>query len=165
MLVALLSDAHNHLQNLSTALEQAKALGCSRMIYLGDFVHSSTLRHMMDNWTLPLDFVLGNNEYEFEEFSTLAATRNNVHFHGYYGTLTLGERRVFFTHTPHDAIAKGLNTGKYDSVFYGHTHAAAAFTSRDKVLMINPGELYGRREKPGFAVYYPASNTVTFHQI
>ncbi len=165
MLVALLSDAHDRQTNLRNALRQAKALDCMHLIYLGDFVHPKTFQVMLEEWSRPLDFVLGNNEYETEAFEELASKHDNVHFHGYYGQVQLQGRNVFFTHTPHDAITHGLNTGKYDAVFYGHTHAATAFTALDKTLMVNPGEICGRREKPGFAVYCPASNTVTFHKL
>lgn len=165
MLVAIMSDVHDRQRNLLTALKRAKELGCEHLLYLGDFVHPSTLQVMLESWLQPLDFVLGNNEYELEAFDALASQRANVHFHGYDGDAVLGERHIFFTHTPHDAISRGLNSGLYDAVFYGHTHASAAFTAPDKTLMVNPGELYGRRESPGFAVYCTRSNTVTFHKI
>ncbi len=160
-----MSDVHDRQSNLLSALHRAMELGCSHLLYLGDFVHPATLQTMLESWPHPLDFVLGNNEYELEAFDSLAAQRENVHFHGYYGDAMLEGRRLFFTHTPHDAISRGLNTGQYDAVFYGHTHASAAFTAPDKTLMVNPGELCGRRELPGFAVYCTSSNTVTFHKI
>lgn len=160
-----MSDVHDRQRNLLLALKRAHELGCEHLLYLGDFVHPATLQTMMETWPHPLDFVLGNNEYELEAFNALSEQRENVHFHGYNGNVCLEGRRVFFTHTPHDAISKGLNTGLYDAVFYGHTHASAAFTAPDKTLMVNPGELYGRREAPGFAVYCTSSNTVTFHKI
>lgn len=165
MQIAIMSDVHDRQNNLLSALNQAKELGCKHLLYLGDFVHPATLQIMLDAWPHPLDFVLGNNEYELEAFEILATQRENIRFHGYDGDICLGARRVFFTHTPHDAISKGLNTGLYDAVFYGHTHASAAFTAPDKTLMVNPGELLGRREAPGFAVYCTISNTVTFHKI
>ncbi|MBR5522821.1 MAG: metallophosphoesterase family protein [Akkermansia sp.] len=165
MLVALLSDVHDKHNHLRAALDKAKALNCQHLIYLGDFVHPATLSLMLGEWPHPLDFVLGNNEYEWEAFEALAKTRSNIRFHGYDGDIRLQERRLFFTHTPHDAISKGLNTGLYDAVFYGHTHASAAFIATDKTLMVNPGEICGRREAPGFAVYCPTSNTVTFHKL
>lgn len=165
MQVAIMSDVHDRQRNLLLALKRAHELGCEHLLYLGDFVHPATLQTMMETWPHPLDFVLGNNEYELEAFNDLSAQRENVHYHGYNGNVCLEGRRVFFTHTPHDAISKGLNTGLYDAVFYGHTHASAAFTAPDKTLMVNPGELYGRREAPGFAVYCTSSNTVTFHKI
>lgn len=165
MQIAIMSDAHDRHQNLLRALERAKALKCTHLLYLGDFVHPNTLKFMLDAWSLPLDYVLGNNEYELEAFEALSFVRDNVHFHGYYGDICLEGRRLFMTHMPHDAISKGLNTGQYDAVFYGHTHASAAFTATDKTLMVNPGELYGRRETPGFAVYCTGSNTITFHKI
>lgn len=165
MQIAIMSDAHDKQSNLIQALQKAHELGCLHLIYLGDFVQPATLQLMIDTWPLPLDFVLGNNEYEYERFSELATARNNVHFHGYYGSILVDERQIFFTHMPQDAISKGLNAKHYDAVFYGHTHASSAFTAADNTLVVNPGELYGRREKPGFAIYCTRSNTVTFHQL
>ncbi len=160
-----MSDIHDQQKNLKLALQRAKELGCSHLLYLGDFVHPSTLQLLLDAWPHDIDFVLGNNEYELEAFEYLATVRENVRFHGYYGDVCLQERRVFFTHTPHDALSKGLHAGIYDAVFYGHTHASSAFAAQDNTLIVNPGEICGRRESPGFAVYCPLSNTVTFHKI
>ena len=45
-----------------------------------------------------------------------------------------------------------MKSGKYDLVFYGHTHKPWA-EKIGNCLLANPGELAGQRFKPTFAIY------------
>lgn len=164
MYIALMSDVHDQLNNLQSALQKASKLGCCHLLFMGDFVLPQTLQFLLDKWPLPLDYVLGNNEYEQAPFDTLSQTRENVRFHGYYGTIRLHHRHLFFTHIPHEALSRGLHAG-FDAIFYGHTHAAIAYKTDDNTLIVNPGEIAGRRGTPGFAVYDTTHHDVTFHTL
>jgi len=60
-------------------------------------------------------------------------------------------RKIALTHFP-DIAKKMAQSGKFDLVFYGHTHRPWD----EKILechMINPGEMANQFYKPTFAVY------------
>ena len=72
-------------------------------------------------------------------------------------------KKIGFTHFP-DLAKKMAQSGKFDLVFYGHTHrpwdelvprSGVPFGSEvgKSCHMINPGELAGQFYKPSFAIY------------
>ena len=63
----------------------------------------------------------------------------------------LGGKLIAFAHFP-DMAKKLAQSGKFDLVFYGHTHRPWD-EKVNKCHMINPGELAGQFNKPTFAVY------------
>ena len=75
------------------------------------------------------------------------------------------KKRIAFTHFP-DVAKKLAQSGKFDLVFYGHTHRPwdEKVISRDgkniECHMINPGELAGQFYKPTFAVYDTTSGSL-----
>lgn len=158
MLVALLSDIHDHTTHLLLALQAAKERGCTHLLFMGDMASASTFCLLREEWPHPLDLVFGNNEYELQTFERMASQWPHTTLHGDLADITLGERRLFFCHLPRDA-GRAVRSGKYDAVFFGHTHQAEVCTS-GHTLIANPGEVYGRREAPGFAVYNTETNTV-----
>ncbi len=158
MLVALLSDIHDHTTHLLLALQAAQERGCTHLLFMGDMASASTFRLLREEWPHPLDLVFGNNEYELQAFERMASQWPHTTLHGAHADITLGTRRIFFCHLPWDA-GRAASSGKYDAVFFGHTHKAEVSTS-GRTLIVNPGEIYGRRETPGFAVYDADTNTV-----
>jgi len=75
----------------------------------------------------------------------------NVILYGEIGEMEVDAKRIAFAH--HPKIAKLLaQSGKYDLVFYGHTHQPM----EEKIgncLLINPGNLSNMLYKATFAVY------------
>lgn len=151
MKIAIVSDIHDHINHLLQALVTADEAGCEHMIFLGDMVHSSTFSLLAEMWKKPLELVFGNNEYEWEAFHDIAAAAEHITLHGEYGIMTLDSRRLFFCHLPSIA-RKAVETGRFDAVFYGHTHYADV-RLLGASLLANPGEVYGRQSAPGIGVY------------
>lgn len=157
MRIALLSDIHDHITHLLLALEAARAGGCTHLLFMGDMAELSTFRTLLEEWGHPIDLVFGNNEYQLREFRKMAATRDNTTMHGEIADITLQNRRIFFCHLPWAAL-KAAESGAYDAVFYGHTHAAD-LRSVGNTLLVNPGEIYGRQSRPSIAVYDTDTNS------
>jgi len=65
--------------------------------------------------------------------------------------IEIAGKKIFFVHFPAQA-KKASESGKYDMVFYGHTHRAWE-EKAGNCRMINPGEVAGHFYKPTFAVY------------
>ena len=163
MKIALLSDVHDRTDNLLTALCMAEEYGCEHLLYLGDIVELSTFSLMVEEWTKPIDVVFGNNEIERRTFYRIAEAHPHITHHGDEAAVVLGQRSIYFTHYPWAAM-KAAESGKYDAVFYGHTHVA----DMQKIfhtLLVNPGEVGGVRRPPSFAVYDTEDNAVRLIRI
>lgn len=151
MLLALISDVHDNEVRLLQALRQAQAMGCTHLLCMGDIVALDTFRTLCEAWPHGMDIVFGNNEYERTEMMQLAEQFPHVRHHGDAGSVDRGGRRLFLTHYPSIA-ARAMDSGAYDAVFYGHTHAAESFRVGN-TLAANPGEICGNRYPASFAVY------------
>ncbi len=163
MLVALISDIHDHSTHLLLALNRALALGCTHLLCMGDVASVSTFRLLCEEWTQGLELVFGNNEWHRESFLQVAHEYAHATHHGDLATVTLGGRHLFFCHYPHTA-ARAAASGPYDAVFFGHTHRAELHPATEKdsrryPLVVNPGDIQGRYGKPSIAVYDTDSNT------
>lgn len=151
MKIAIVSDIHDHINHLLSALATAEENGCERMIFLGDMVQASTFSLLLEEWHKPLDLVFGNNEYETEAFTAMAAAAQHAKLHGDCGVVRCDGQLLFFCHLPHLAL-RALETGQFDAVFYGHTHCAEC-RQIGTTLLANPGEVLGRSSIPGIGVY------------
>lgn len=163
MLVAILSDVHDNITNLLTALAIAERQGCRHLLLAGDIATLSTLRTLREEWEYGIDLVFGNNEWERDAHLKLAEQFHHCNHHGDCADFTLEERRIYMTHYPHIA-EQALLRGGYDAVFYGHTHYAEQRIGKN-CLIANPGEIAGVRGEPGFAIYNTADNSLRFCKI
>ena len=163
MRAALLSDIHDHETHLLLALEAARAEGCAHLLFMGDMAGLGTFRTLLDAWEHPIDLVFGNNEYQLGEFRKMAAASRHATLHGDSADIKLDTRRLFFTHFPWDAQT-AAESGLYDAVFYGHTHAAE-IRWLGNTLIVNPGEIYGRQSTPGLGIYDTETNTARLIRI
>ncbi len=165
MLVALISDIHDRIDRLDAALQRAMECGCTHLIFMGDMATEATFRHLLACWGGGIDLVFGNNEWERQEFESLARSRQGVTLHGDAGELLLDGRRLFFTHLPRNAERAAL-LGEYDAIFYGHTHRAELRPAGDgRPLIVNPGDIQGRYGRPAFAIYDTARNSARAEQL
>lgn len=158
MLVALVSDVHDHTTHLLLALHEARSQGCTHLLFMGDMAGLSTFRTLREEWPHPIDLVFGNNEYETAAFQRAAEQWRRTTLHGETADLVLDGRRVFICHLPWTA-SKAAESGLYDAVFFGHTHVPETL-SIGSTLVANPGEVYGRQGTPSIGVYDTCSNTV-----
>lgn len=160
MKIAVMSDIHDHVSNMLTALQLAEARGCHHLIYTGDIVELSTLKLLISEWKYPADIVFGNNEYDRELHQKLAQEFPNIRHHGFEGDIVINSRAIYFTHFPHIAQDVAMR-GRHNIVFFGHTHRAEQFRINNTIL-VNPGEVCGNRYAPSFAVYDSENHTVNF---
>lgn len=163
MNIAIISDIHNNESKLLTALHAIGEAGADCLICLGDMHTGRSLRLLRENWDSPLYFVLGNNDWPARNFEQLCRQWEFTEFHGDAGDITLGGRRIYFTHYPHYA-QRAAELGRYDAVFFGHTHEAMQIMHHH-TLLLNPGELECRRSKGSWAMYDSDTNTACHHPL
>lgn len=163
MNIAILSDIHDNDNQLLSSLIAIRAAGAECLICLGDLHTGRSLRLLRENWDFPLYLVLGNNDWPTRNFEQLCRQWEYTEFHGDAGDITLGGRRIFFTHYPHYA-QRAAELGRYDAVFFGHTHEAMQI-HLDHTLLLNPGEIQCRQSRGSWAMYDSESNSAVIHEL
>ncbi|MEX0933250.1 MAG: metallophosphoesterase [Candidatus Paceibacterota bacterium] len=162
MKLALLSDSHNNTHNLEKAVAEANKRSCDVLIHSGDLMEPSyidLLREFKGN----VIFVFGNNDNEKEEIRERSKGSNVLVAGDFYDGVIDGQR-VYVTHYPESAKIAFLS-GSYDVVVFGHTHQKMTEALGEKIL-INPGEIYGRRMEPAsWAIYDTKTKHIEFIEI
>ena len=149
MKLGILSDSHDHMENISKSIKIFKEKNVDYIIHLGDFIspnaikafHGTRLKGIFGNndgdrfrMVRAFDHISGEIKGEFYEFQ-----EEGLRFACYHGTdLPLK-----------DALAR---CGKYDVVFYGHTHKSEK-TTVESTLVLNPGTAHGFGEKASIMVF------------
>lgn len=159
MLVALMSDAHDELDHLHRAVQQALTVDCRHLIFLGDLATPDTLRFLRAAWPHAMELVPGNNDYPIAQFLACAHPWANTIFHSSSTDTTLDNRHLYLTHVPNESLRIAAATGEFDALFFGHTHLPEQHMLGSS-LIANPGDIQGRFGSPSFAVYDTVHNSV-----
>lgn len=136
MLIAIISDTHDHLDNLRKVVSELNKLQVSHLLHAGDFTSPFTWRAIKE-FKGSFTAIFGNNDGERLFLNNLYQGRIFTQPH----KITLHNRKIVMMHEPNvvESLAKSAD---YDVVIYGHTHEAS-IRQMDSTLVINPGELCG----------------------
>jgi uncharacterized protein len=151
MKVAIISDTHDHLENIERAIAEINTLGVGALFHCGDIVSPFVIDRLA-KFNGPVHVVFGNNEGDRYMIANVTAKKfPNVKLYGEVGFVETEDGEVAFTHRPE--FARGLAcTQKYVAVFNGHTHRMK-IELVGKTWLVNPGELMGLVEPPGWIVF------------
>jgi hypothetical protein len=155
MLIAILSDSHDHIPLLDAAAAQARARGAEAIVHCGDVVAPSTLE-CLEKHGLPVHVIHGNNTGDLYTMGKVASEAGSVvHYHGQDAGVELAGRRIFMVHYPH--YARGMAaTGDWDVVCCGHDHRAAIQRlpnlNGGRTLLVNPGTVGGVGSAPTYVM-------------
>lgn len=143
-----MSDSHDHIINTAKAIKQINNLGVEAIIHCGDLV-SPFLLDEFDLFNGVLHLVTGNNYGDpFLFAQKIQASNGKFKMHGWIGRLEFNGVSVAFTHDP--TVGHALfNSKEFHLVCFGHTHRRFMREENDR-LLLNPGELLGRKEEPGW---------------
>jgi predicted phosphodiesterase len=117
MKIAVMSDSHDHLENIEKAVALAMERGAEMLLHCGD---------------LCSPFVVD----KLAPFDGLIETNKGL---------------VAFTHYPEHGKGRAA-TGKYSAVFSGHIHIRMSEVVNG-TPHVNPGEIMGLIERPGFVIF------------
>jgi len=150
MRIAVMSDSHDHLENLRNALNLIKAENAEKIIHCGDFVAPFVLKELITAG-IAVNGVFGNNDGDqFLLTQTALNSEGRIQLASLIGETTVNGRRIAYTHQW--PVAEGLAaTGKYDLVCFGHSHTFFKDQTGD-TLVLNPGEIMGKDGDPGFCI-------------
>lgn len=143
MRLGVISDTHDRLAAIDTALAFFKAENIERVVHCGDWKALTTVSYFAERAAslgLGVQGVLGNNDLDVTGFIDYAATAPG-NFHLTEGVLefTWGSVRVAAYHGHHAPTLRKVTTNpSYDLVLLGHTHKPR-ITIEDGRLIVNPG--------------------------
>jgi putative phosphoesterase len=151
MKLAVMSDTHDHLENVEEALAGIRATDAASLLHCGDLVSPFVIDRLA-RFNGPVHIVFGNNEGDRYTINNVASKKfPNVKLHGELGFVETEAGEVAWTHRPE--FARGLAcTQRYLAVFYGHTHRMRV-EQVGNTWLINPGELMGLLEPPGWILF------------
>lgn len=147
MRVGLVSDSHDDEDALRAALEELGDV--DEVIHAGDLC-APFIVQLLDEVEKPVHCVFGNID-DRHLTTKVAADAEHVTLHGNEADLSLNGEDVYVTHFP-DVAEIAAKSGEYDLVVHGHTHEQREKQFGD-TLLVNPGEILGRQERRGYAVY------------
>lgn len=153
MKVIVVSDIHDNWANLDRFMIQAREMDdVKTVICCGDVCAPSTLKKFGEGLPSKKIYVVwGNVDGDHKMDEQVANETGNIEIMGEVGELSLAGKKIAFCHRP-DKAKKLANTGKYDVVFYGHTHKPWE-EMVGKTILLNPGELTYFFYTPTFAIY------------
>ncbi len=160
MKIGVISDTHDSIQNLQKALTVLKENKAEVLIHCGDLCAPFMIEELA-KFSGEVHCIFGNIDDKYH--TPIKAKEFGINFHGDLAELEIAERKIAVTHFP--IIAHALaSTGRYDAVFYGHTHTPDK-QKIGKCLLLNPGEVMGRKNTPSIAIYNPETNNAEILQI
>jgi hypothetical protein len=145
MLIGVISDTHDHMDNISKVVDILNQKNVDALIHCGDYVAPFTFRVFDDlNEKIKQNFygVYGNNDGD-----RVFLKENLGQICNFVGMELISKfdgKKLFAAHMPNeetvDAIAK---SGEFDIILFGHTHQQKNKKYDNGVLVVNPGEACG----------------------
>ncbi len=160
MKIAITSDIHNNEVNLKKVLDYCARESASgrleTIICCGDLASMETLDFLNNNFSGEIFYCFGNMDDEHLQNYEILQNYKNTKVYKNFGEVEIENRKIAFVHYP-DIAEELCKSGKYDFVFYGHTHKPWEETI-GKCKMLNPGNVAGEIYPPTFAVWDTESN-------
>lgn len=137
MKIGVVTDTHENMPKIDQAVKICNREKVDLVIHCGDFISPITASHFKP-LTARMEGVYGNNDgdklYLQEKYQGIATLHK--------GRFILEEdgKRILIIHEP-DCLDELIESGKFDLIFYGHTHYLDI--REGKTLVVNPGETGG----------------------
>jgi putative phosphoesterase len=152
MKVAIISDVHNNEVNLKKVLDYCAKNEIKKIICCGDLAAMEMLDFLNNNFAGEIFFVFGNMDNDFlKKYPFENNQYGKIKIFKNFGEAEIDGKNIAFVHFP-EAAKELCQSGKYEVVFYGHTHKPWEEKINGCVLL-NPGNVAGDIFPPTFAVW------------
>jgi len=138
MKIGVMSDSHDRMTMIRSAVAVFKENGVETIIHAGDFISPITFEYMKDI-DVPFFGVFGNNDGEKFFLKKRFQNIGELHERCFIENIAGLKFIVLHENDTVDSIAK---SGDYDVVIYGHTHEIDV-RKIGNTLVVNPGEVCG----------------------
>lgn len=152
MKIAIISDTHDNLTSIKKIVGWLNQEKITLILHCGDVATLETLEMGFGNFKGAIHISLGNADIRH---NLEPGRHDNYNIISDFGEININDRKIAFTHFPEDS-KKLAESGKYNLVFYGHTHKPWE-EKIGECRLVNPGEAAGQYQKSTFAVYDTAS--------
>lgn len=142
MIIAVLSDSHDHWVNMKNAVEIANSEGCEVLLHAGDLIAPPGIE-VLKQFKGKVYFVWGNNEGERVGITRQMDASENITLAGNVLECEIESIKVFMNHYPNIG-RMAYESNKYNLIVYGHDHTFNT-ESKDNSVLLNPGEICGYR--------------------
>lgn len=137
MRLGVMADSHDNVPMVRKAVELFKGRQVELVVHAGDFIAPFAVAPLAD-LPCPVLAVFGNNDGERLGLQKAFASFGTVHPN--LAQTTVANRTLAAVHYPE--LAEPLaDSGRFDLVIYGHTHAIDVRPGSG--LLLNPGEVGG----------------------
>ena len=136
MLIGVISDTHDRIPQIETAIERFNERQVAATLHCGDFVAPFSLVPFQ-KLVPPLYAVYGNNDGEKRGLRAMFE-KNGWTLNNRPHALEIGGIRVAMLHEP-EPLARLKEEGEFDLIVFGHTHEKY-FEKSGKSMIVNPGE-------------------------
>lgn len=147
MKLAVLSDSHDHMNNILKAVSIINERNVDALIHCGDYVAPFVKKWFDElNDSIKKNFygVFGNNDGEKLFLKQNLGQICEIAENGNELILELGGKRIFVSHMPKQKTINALaNSGSFDIILSGHTHSLSNKKLDNGTLVVNPGEVCG----------------------
>lgn len=149
MLLGIISDTHEHIQNIEKAKQVFALRGASPIIHLGNYCAGPSVRAFDGAKIIG---ILGNNDGDQlrieKNFQQIGGD-----FRWEFCVLEFDGLKIACYHGTVSEITEALiGCKKYDVVLSGHTHEPS-IEDKDRVLALNPGSAHGFEKRGTVAVF------------
>jgi len=162
MRIGIISDTHDNLNNLKTALEILEESEIGMLLHCGDLSGPAVVEAMsgFDAW-----IARGNVDHHPELGPTVREALGNGRLAERH-RLTLKGRSALLVHGHREAeLRRVISAGEHAYVFHGHTHRRHDETV-GRTRVINPGALGGMRwQQRSFCILDLESDRVEFIEV
>ncbi len=169
MKIGILSDSHEHTDNIKLAVSALEEAKCEALLFCGDFCAPGT-GVLLAEFNGPKHFIFGNNDGD--AFNLARVVNNAKDDVSWYpeskGEVEIDGTKIFLTHYP--AYARhAAKSGEYELVCFGHDHNAR-IEGYDGCLSVNSGclnpmKIRDKNKKPSYAIYDTQTKTATLYAL
>lgn len=161
MIIGVLSDIHNHIDNLKKAIEIFNQRKTDLVCFCGDLTSSSTISYFSD-LKAPVKAVFGNMDWGNKLMILEKIRKENLSItypsDDFLWQFSLGGKQLAIYHGHQEEVVKKLlENEKLTHLFTGHTHNFQIKKIKN-TLWVNPGAVVGwtglerRKIKPTIAI-------------
>jgi putative phosphoesterase len=139
MKIGIISDSHDHSENIIKAVDLFREKEVDHVIHLGDYVNPASVKLFKD---VKLIGIFGNNDGDkFRLMNSFSEVGGEIKG-DFYEFETDGLKFACYHGTEPQLKNSLIASGTYDVVMYGHTHAPVNKKAGD-TLVLNPGTSHG----------------------
>jgi uncharacterized protein len=135
MLIGIMSDSHDNLRAIASAVRYFNDEKVVSVLHAGDLVAPFTYTEMK-KLQMPVYIIYGNNDGEKLGLKKIYGEK--IHIPPY--KIKIAGKNVLLLHEP-DTVPAIAASGHYDLIVYGHTHEVDIREA--DTLIVNPGECGG----------------------